>query len=120
LWDTDDIQHHAATAALERHLVDGNRLIVPVTALSEVLVGAFRATPYAVRTVERFVDDLIGEVRPADRAIGRAAARLPAHHPPPRSRWPTPCCSRPARWSARRKSSPQTSGWNSWTGGSGY
>jgi hypothetical protein len=29
LWDPDDTQHHAATAALKRHLTDGSRLIVP-------------------------------------------------------------------------------------------
>jgi len=81
LWDPDDTRHAAAIAVLERHLADGSRLVVPVTALSEVLVGAFRATPYAVRTVEGFVDDLVGEVRAADRAVGRAAARLLAEHP---------------------------------------
>jgi len=81
LWDTDDTQHQAATAALERHLAAGSRLVVAVTTLTEVLVGAFRATPYAVRTVEGFVDDLVGEVRPTDRAVGRAAAKLLAEHP---------------------------------------
>src|SRR5262249_45575040 len=63
------------------HLATGSRLIVPVTTLTEVLVGAFRATPYAVRTIEAFVDDLVSEVRPADRAVGRTAARLLADHP---------------------------------------
>jgi len=81
LWDPDDTQHQAAVAALERHLADGSRLVVPVTALSEVLVGAFRATPYAVRTIEGFVDDLVGDVRAADRAVGRATARLLVDHP---------------------------------------
>jgi predicted nucleic acid-binding protein len=80
LWDTSDPRHHAATAALQRHL-DGNRLIVPVTTLAQVLVGAYRATPYAVRTIESFIDDLINEVHPADRPIGRAAARLQANQP---------------------------------------
>jgi predicted nucleic acid-binding protein len=80
LWDTGDTRHHAATATLGRHLTDGNRLIVPVTVLTEVLTGAFRATPYAVRTIESFVEDLVSEVRAADRAIGRAAARLQADH----------------------------------------
>jgi len=80
-WDVADTQHEAAVAVLKRHLADGIRLVVPVTVLSEVLVRAFRATPYAVRTVESFVDDLVGEVHPADQAIGRAAARLRANHP---------------------------------------
>jgi predicted nucleic acid-binding protein len=81
LWDPDDAWHQAALTALERYLASGARLVVPVSALSEVLVGAFRATPYAVRTVESFVDDLVGEVRPTDRAVGRAAARLLAEYP---------------------------------------
>jgi len=81
LWDPDDTHHQAALTALERYLAGGARLVVPVTALSEVLVGAFRATPYAVRTVEGFVDDLVGEVHTVDRAVGRAAAKLLAEHP---------------------------------------
>jgi predicted nucleic acid-binding protein len=81
LWDTDDPQHQAATAALERHLAAGSRLIVPVTTLTEVLIGAFQTTPHAVRTIEAFVEDLVSEVRAADRAVGRAAARLQADHP---------------------------------------
>jgi predicted nucleic acid-binding protein len=60
------------------YVADGCRLVVPVTVLSEVLAGAFRSTPHAVRTVERFVDELVGQVRPADRQIGQAAARLRA------------------------------------------
>jgi predicted nucleic acid-binding protein len=81
LWDPHDPHHQAALTALERHLTDGSRLVVPVTTLTEVLTGAFRATPYAVRTIETFVDDLVSEVRPTDRAVGRAAAKLLADHP---------------------------------------
>jgi predicted nucleic acid-binding protein len=81
LWDPDDGRHGVATAALERHLAEGCRLVIPVSALSEVLVGAFRATPYAVRTIEGFVDDLVAEVRAIDRAVGRAAAQLRAERP---------------------------------------
>ena len=80
-WDPDAPQHQAATTALEHHLTDGARLVIPVTALSEVLVGAFRATPYAIRTIESFIDDLASDVHPADRTIGRAAARLLTDHP---------------------------------------
>ncbi len=81
LWDPYDARHHAARATLAGHLAEGRCLVVPVSALSEVLVGAFRATPYAVRTVEGFVDELVGEVRVADREVGRAAAQLRARHP---------------------------------------
>ena len=80
-WDPDDTQHHAAVTVLKRHVASGSRLVVPVTVLSEVLIGAYRATPYAVRSIESFVDDLISDVHPADRAVGRTAARLRAEHP---------------------------------------
>jgi predicted nucleic acid-binding protein len=78
LWDPDDQRHHSARSTVDRCLAGGSRLVVPVTALSEVLVGAFRATPYAVRMVEGFVRELVGEARAVDRAVGRAAARLRA------------------------------------------
>jgi predicted nucleic acid-binding protein len=81
LWDPDDVHHRAASAALIRHLSAGHRIVVPVSVLSEVLVGAFRTTPHAVRTVEGFLDDLVSEVRPVDRAVGRAAAQYCADHP---------------------------------------
>jgi len=79
LWDPHDTHHHAARTAVGRHLTDGRRLVVPVSILSDTLVGAFRATPYAVRTIERFVDQLVGHVLPVDREVGRVAARLRAH-----------------------------------------
>jgi predicted nucleic acid-binding protein len=78
LWDPDDELHTAARAAVGSYVADGCRLVVPVTVLSEVLVGAFRSTPHAVRTVERFVAELVGQVRAVDREIGQVAARLRA------------------------------------------
>jgi predicted nucleic acid-binding protein len=81
LWDPDDANHGPAFAALTRHLSTGHPIVVPASVLSEVLVGAFRTTPHAVRTVEGFIDDLVSEVRLVDRAIGRAAAQYRADHP---------------------------------------
>jgi predicted nucleic acid-binding protein len=78
LLNPDDALNAAACAAVKGYLLDGCRLVLPVTVLSEVLVGAIRSSPHAVRTVEGFVDDLIREVRPVDREIGQAAARLRA------------------------------------------
>jgi predicted nucleic acid-binding protein len=74
----DDELHPAARAAVGRHVADGCRLVLPVTVLSEVLAGALRSTPHAVRTVERFVDELVGQVQAVDREIARVAARLRA------------------------------------------
>jgi predicted nucleic acid-binding protein len=79
--DPDDPNHAVARAAVAECLAVGQPLVVPVSVLSEVLVGAFRSTPHAVRTVEGFVDDLVTEVRPIDRPTGRAAARYRADFP---------------------------------------
>jgi predicted nucleic acid-binding protein len=79
--DPDDAVHASARLALAGCLTAGHPLVVPVSVLSEVLVGAFRSTPHAVRTVEGFLDDLVSEVRPLDRAAGRAAARYRADYP---------------------------------------
>jgi predicted nucleic acid-binding protein len=79
--DPDDPLHREARAAVDMRLTVGSPLVVPVTVLSEVLVGAFRSTPHAVRTVEAFVDELVDEVYPVDRPTGRAAAKYRADHP---------------------------------------
>jgi predicted nucleic acid-binding protein len=79
--DPDDVNHRQAKLAVQECKAAGHPLVVPVTVLSEVLVGAFRSTPHAVRTVEGFVDEMINEVRPVDRLVGRAAARYRADHP---------------------------------------
>jgi predicted nucleic acid-binding protein len=81
LWDPDGAHHQAAFTALTRHLSAGRPIVVPVSVLSEVLVGAFRTTPHAVRTVEGFIDDLVSDVRHVDRAVARAAAQYCADHP---------------------------------------
>jgi predicted nucleic acid-binding protein len=81
LLDPDYPNHAAALAAVTRHLSAGRPIVVPASVLSEVLVGAFRSTPHAVRTVEGFIDDLVSEVRHVDRAVGRAAAQYRADHP---------------------------------------
>jgi predicted nucleic acid-binding protein len=78
--DPDDPLHKVAKAVVNECLGAGSPLVVPVSVLSEVLVGAFRATPHAVRTVEGFVDELVSQVREIDRSVGRAAARYRAEH----------------------------------------
>jgi predicted nucleic acid-binding protein len=79
--DPDDPAHPVTVAAVTDCLAAGSRLIVPVSVLSEVLVGAYRTSAHAVRTVEGFVDDLITQVYPIDRPVGRAAAQYRAEHP---------------------------------------
>jgi predicted nucleic acid-binding protein len=79
--DPDDPSHNSSRLAISGCLTSGYPLVVPVSVLSEVLVGAFRSTQHAVRTVEGFLDEQVTEVRPLDRAAGRAAARFRAEHP---------------------------------------
>jgi predicted nucleic acid-binding protein len=81
LLDPDHANHAAALAAITRHLAAGHPIVVPASVLSEVLVGAFRSTPHAVRTVEGFIDDLVSEVRLVDRAVARAGAQYRADYP---------------------------------------
>jgi predicted nucleic acid-binding protein len=79
--DPDDPLHQVSWAALVECVTAGNSLVVPVSVLSEALVGAYRATPHAVRTVEGFVDDIATRLYPIDRPVGRVAARYRADHP---------------------------------------
>jgi predicted nucleic acid-binding protein len=79
--DPDETAHEVATAALTACLAAGTGLVVPVSVLSEVLTGAYRNTPHAVRVIEGFVKELASRVYPIDRAVGRAAAQYRAEHP---------------------------------------
>lgn len=100
--DPDDAVHTSARLALAGCLTAGHPLVVPVSVLSEVLVGAFRSTPHAVRTVEGFLDDLVSEVRPLDRAAGRAAAATASTTRS--SGWLPRWCSAPPSRSRRSRS----------------
>jgi PIN domain nuclease of toxin-antitoxin system len=79
--DPDDPLHAAARTALTDHLTAGRPLVVPVNVLSEMLVNAYRTTPHAVLTVEKFVAKLASEIHPVDLDCARAAARYRAEHP---------------------------------------
>lgn len=79
--DPDNAAHERVRKVVTEFMAAGHKLVVPVSVLSEVLVGAYRSTPHAVRVVEGFVDDLVHDVRTIDRPIGRAAAKYRADHP---------------------------------------
>ena len=95
LWDPDHTHHQAALKALERHLAGGSRLVVPVTALTQVLAGAFRATPTPCALSR-------ASSTTSSARYGQSTAQLAA---PPRNsspttppcHWPTPCYSPPAK-----------------------
>ena len=74
LLDPHDMHHASATRALRRVRADGDEIILPASALAEVLVGASRLGTGAVRTTEAFVDTIIDQVYDIDRPVARSAA----------------------------------------------
>jgi predicted nucleic acid-binding protein len=78
--DSDDIHHVPAVAALREALEGGDRLVVPVSAYAESLVGPSRRGSDAVATLDAFLDALPATVEPATREIARHAASLRAGH----------------------------------------
>ena len=79
LLDDRDPHHAAATRALT-NLPSTEKVIIPTSVVSELLVGAMRRGPAAVRTTEAFVDDVADVVHVIDLAVAREAARLRATH----------------------------------------
>lgn len=80
ILDPGDALHEPATGAVRGHLQQGDRLILPASALAEVLVGASRIGAEAVEKVESFVDSVIDSVQEIDRTVAREAAQLRARH----------------------------------------
>jgi predicted nucleic acid-binding protein len=80
LLDPRDGHHGSATRALKRARAAGDDIVLPASALAEVLVGASRLGPNAVRTSEAFVDAIVDEVHVIDRAVARSAALYRSSH----------------------------------------
>ena len=80
LLDAKDAHHEAASAAVRTCTEDGQALLLPATALSEILVGASRVGSDAVRVTEAFVNRIVTTVLPIDRAVARSAAELRANY----------------------------------------
>jgi predicted nucleic acid-binding protein len=74
LLDPRDAHHTGATRAVKRARADGNEIILPASALAEVLVGASRLGNSAVRATEAFVDTIVDHVYDIDRSVARSAA----------------------------------------------
>jgi predicted nucleic acid-binding protein len=79
--DADDAHHLAATAALARHRLAGDRFAMGASAVAEILVTPHRHSPEAVRIVDALLDRLAITVVPVDRSIARRAAAIRAAHP---------------------------------------
>jgi predicted nucleic acid-binding protein len=80
LLDPGDAHHVSATRALRRARANGDEVILPASALAEVLVGASRLGAGAVRTTEAFVDTIVDHVYDIDRSVARSAANYRAAH----------------------------------------
>lgn len=77
--DDRDAHHERAWAALTAD--PGARLVLPMTAFSEVYVGLLRGGPPAVRIFEEFRRQLALRVEPLTEAIAARAASLRNRHP---------------------------------------
>ena len=78
--DPEDSHHSSATRALKKARAAGDDIILPASALAEVLVGASRLGTGAVRTTEAFVDTIVDQVHSIDRPVARAAAAYRSGH----------------------------------------
>lgn len=76
--DRNDPHHERAWAALDG--LDYAYLAMPVTALTEVLVGVLRGGPDATRIFETFREQLAIRLEPVTEAIAVTAAKLRFRH----------------------------------------
>lgn len=78
--DADDSHHLGATAWLREAANRNDRLVVPASALAEILVGPSRKATPAVHLVEDLLDRVPIDVEPISREGAVVAARLRAKH----------------------------------------
>lgn len=78
--DRNDPHHHAAVEALAAIVDRGKRIVVPSSALAELLVGPARQGDDAVAAVLQMIERLPLEVAPLDQDVAVAAAALRAKH----------------------------------------
>jgi predicted nucleic acid-binding protein len=78
--DRNDPHHRAAADALAATVNRGDRIVVPSSALAEVLVGPSRQGRQAVAVVADLIERVPVEVAPLDKDVAVAAAALRAKH----------------------------------------
>lgn len=78
--DPQDAHHASSVRSLRSARSGGRQIVLPASALAEVLVGASRLGSEAVRRTEAFVDSVVDRVQPIDRDVARVAAALRAGH----------------------------------------
>jgi predicted nucleic acid-binding protein len=79
--DADDAHHQGARRALREAGERVDRLVVPASALAEILVGPSRRGDDAVAHVRSFVERVPIEVAVLDEDVAVAAAAIRAEHP---------------------------------------
>jgi predicted nucleic acid-binding protein len=80
LLDPQDANHDRATRVLHEVRRARDQMVLPATALAELLVGASRLEPAALRTVEALVDAVVDQVREIDREVVGVAVRVRSRH----------------------------------------
>ncbi len=80
LLDLRDAHHEAARSAVMAARGRDDRLVLPASTYSEILVNPSRRGPAAVTEVDGIVDALPCAIIPIDRTIAASAAQIRARH----------------------------------------
>lgn len=80
LLDPEDTNHDRASRVLHDVRRARHQVVLPASALAELLVGASRLGPAAVRTIEAVVDTIVDRVCEVDPAVARSAVRYRSRH----------------------------------------
>jgi predicted nucleic acid-binding protein len=86
--DASDAQHDAAVRLASDRIVPDDRILIPASVFSEILVGPERAG--TVDVIERFIQGSGAEIVALDQRVARRAARLRARHQGLPSSWQPP------------------------------
>jgi predicted nucleic acid-binding protein len=78
--DRNDPHHEDAADALTAVVDRGDRIVVPASALAEMLVGPSRQRRHAVAAVLQLIERVPFEVAPLDKDVAVAAGALRAKH----------------------------------------
>lgn len=78
--DPEDAHHQDSRIAIRQYRAHRAELVIPASVFSEALVSTSRYSAAAVAKTEAFIDALVDDVLPIDRAIARVAAKIRADH----------------------------------------
>lgn len=76
--DASDAQHDAAVRLASDRIAPDDRILIPASVFSEILVGPERAG--TIDVIERFIQGSGAAIVALDQGIARRAARLRARH----------------------------------------